>query len=618
VLKHSFALLALAVFIVLLLARVLYNLLTEFFSEPIRILLLLGLLGAIIFSYWWDSRFYFGLYERTVRRAIFSFDLAACLILGLALEKMLSQREAISQFSSWLRRTIYVCGLAAIIVAGVGVARLDSHEGLRALFMHRSVIARRYVNLIRWVADRDGDGFSSMLGGGDCNDRDPAVNPTAREIPGNGIDENCLGGDLAEGVLSQVGTDGEEQNVVWELTPEAKGFAHGVSPGPEGENESIRNLTGGNIALITIDALRADHLGCYGYARNTSPHIDRLASQSTLFVNAYTQATSTGHSFASLVKSSYGETVFDERRQTLMEILSRQGYETAFFQAKDIAQQLILQPPYRSLPQKGAKIEIHPTGAMQWTARDLTHQVVDYLKDRTREDRWFVWIHYLDPHRPYVAHAGFDFGTSELDLYDGEIAYLDSELQRLFAFLESPEIAEKTLIILTADHGESFREHGQLAHSSMSYQEVIRVPLIIRYPGRKPERVETPVGLIDITPTILKFAGIEVPTWYEGRDLFSSSVRARRPIFTETQRTAPGPIFFNYAMIDGDWKLIYDFVANTFELYDLKEDPGERRNLIEINREKAAELKRILTRWIDVESTQPIHSGIWSVRDVLR
>jgi len=197
-------------------------------------------------------------------------------------------------------------------------------------------------------------------------------------------------------------------------------------------------------------------------------------------------------------------------------------------------------------------------------------------------------------------------------------AALSRYLKFYLAEAESPEIADKTLVILTADHGESFFEHGQRAHSTMSYEEVIHVPLIVRYPRREPERVEVPVGLIDVAPTILRFAGIEVPTWYEGRDLFSSSGRARRPIFTETQRTAPGPIFFNYAMIDGDWKLIYDFVANTFELYNLKDDPRERRNLIEINREKAAELNHMLTRWIDVQSTQPIRSGMWSVQEVLK
>jgi arylsulfatase A-like enzyme len=123
--------------------------------------------------------------------------------------------------------------------------------------------------------------------------------------------------------------------------------------------------------------------------------------------------------------------------------------------------------------------------------------------------------------------------------------------------------------------------------------------------------------LIDLGPTILRFAGIDPPAGYEGLEFFSSTAQADRPVFSETPRNIPEPSFYAWAMIDGSWKLMYDVVGHTFELYNLQDDPGETRNLIDANPEQAREMKVKFGRWFDRQSLSPLHSGDWSVRHIL-
>ncbi|RMG52460.1 MAG: hypothetical protein D6723_08700 [Acidobacteria bacterium] len=548
-------------------------------------LMMWGLMGG---AYALDARYYFGLYDRSIHLPLFFIQLGLALIGGACFCSGWRPSH-----STRPRRLVAVGLSLAVGLTTSCFLIFDDHPSIQALFWSRSVVARRTIALAQWLGDLDGDGFASILGGGDCDDGDPDVNPLAPEIPDNGIDDNCLGGD-------------------WTTpdSPIAMPAPHRPAGGRPGRSRSI--------LLITIDALRADHLGCYGYRRPTSPHLDAFAGEGQLFLHAYSQGTNTGHSFASMFRSAYGEAIFDDRRPSFVEILAEHGYATAFFSARRIGRWLrgATWAHYKPILLKGFQFQAHTAQRGQWSADVLTERLIAYLKTVPPNEPFFIWAHYLEPHYPYRRHPSYDFGDRPLDRYDGEIAYTDRALGELFQYLKSADFWPHTLVIITSDHGEAFYEHGLREHSSRPYQEEIHVPLIVRHPARPPLRFDSPVGLIDLAPTILRFAGIDPPVVYAGVDLFAAP--GERPIFSETPRNLPEPPFYAWAMIDGRWKLLYDLVGHTFELYDLASDPGERRNLIEHRPAKAQELKAKFGRWFDAQSMVPIHSGDWQLRRILK
>jgi arylsulfatase A-like enzyme len=573
----------------------------------LALLMLLSMGGA----YALDSRYYFSIYDRSVHLPLFFVQLGVGLIAAALIYRALDHR--------WLIRIKLLVGVGVVAALGLTALtflRFDTDQSLKALFWSRSVVARRPLIFLQWVFDFDRDGFASILGGGDCDDSDPQIQPLARDIPGNGRDDNCLGGDLKLGVSGQGSVvSGESADLTRQpsATPD-----HG--PQTKGKRQTTKDKRQNNILLITIDALRADHLSCYGYARPTSPHLDQFARQGQLFVNAYSQGTNTGHSFASMFRSAYGEAIFDDERPTFIEILAGHRYTTVSFSAKRIEKWLRGQTWERYKPTllKGIQRQAHSGEQGQWSADDITDEVTKYLKTNSASQPYFIWAHYLEPHYPYRPHPGFDFGQSPIDRYDSEIAYTDQALGRLFEYLDQSGDWANTLVIISADHGEAFFEHGQREHSSRPYQEQIHVPLLMRCPGEAPQRVQQPSGLIDLAPTMLRLAGIDPPAEYDGVDLFSPTAQADRPIFSETPRNIPEPSFYVWAMIDGSWKFMYDVVGHTFELYDLHDDPGERRNLVDVNAAKTQEMNAKFGIWFDRQSLLPLYSGDWSVRHILR
>ncbi|MBI3949698.1 MAG: sulfatase-like hydrolase/transferase [Acidobacteria bacterium] len=551
--------------------------------------LALLLMGGV---YSLDSRYYFSIYDRSVHLPLSLVQLMLGLTWGALIYWRFSHR-----LSPWIKPSVGGGILAAMTLTALAFINFDNDQSLKALFWSRSVVARRTITFLQWALDSDRDGFAAILGGGDCDDTDPRVNPLAQEIPDNGIDENCLGGDLE---LQKA--EGRRQKAEETRVP------------------ATSDQRPATILLITIDALRADHLGCYGYERPTSPHLDQFAQRGQLFVNAYSQGTNTGHSFASMFRSAYGEDIFDEARPTFIQILAEHGYTTVSFSAKRMEKWLRGKTWARYKPTllKGIQIHAHEDELGQWSADEITDGVIAYLKGASPDKPSFIWAHYLEPHYPYRRYPEFNFGENRVDHYDSEIAYADRALGRLFEYLDQSNAWPTTLVIISADHGEAFFEHGQQEHSSRPYQEQIHVPLLVRHPTEAPARFNQPVGLIDVGPTILRFAGIDPPAEYEGVDLFSATAQTDRLIFSETPRNIPEPSFYVWAMMDGSWKLMYGIVGQTFELYNLQADPGERSNLVDARPEKAREMKTKFGRWFDLQSLRPVHSGDWSVRHLLR
>jgi choline-sulfatase len=380
-----------------------------------------------------------------------------------------------------------------------------------------------------------------------------------------------------------------------------------------------------NVVLIVLDAVRSDHLGCYGYSRPTSPSIDGLARQGMLFREAESQASWTIPSMASLLTSHYpSETrddttppgTVDPRVTTLATLLYRRGIATGAVTA-----QSLLGPPagydqgFELWNQQAAFAPNHTSGR---SAARVTDAACAWL-DRHADQQFALYLHYMDTHYDWKPPEPFrsrllradgvtdpdvlagdadgilyrSDGTSVLadkrnvdcliSLYDGEIAHTDHELQRLFDKLTQLGLYDRTLIIVTADHGEGFVEHGFL-HGSTLYQEVLRVPLIMKPPRSQSVRrreVSESVRLLDVAPTILDLAGVDTPRHMRGRSLRAELKHERQSEdnFAQTGVFGVLGVPTSEAARVGDHKVIHRLAGDAWELYDLDRDPAEKSNL---------------------------------------
>jgi arylsulfatase A-like enzyme len=390
-----------------------------------------------------------------------------------------------------------------------------------------------------------------------------------------------------------------------------------------------------NVLILVIDALRPDHLGCYGYPLATSPVIDALAKRGVLFADAtspssYTRA-AVPSIFASVYPSAHG--VFDQGKNvemlsdeftTLAEALKERGYVTAAFAPNPSLHRAFNFDQGFDLYDDD--FQIGGRGAQEETARRINERTLRWLRAQ-RGKPFFAYLHYRDVHAPYVPPPPYDrmfarpgerrplseaeFKSqppdvrrprryrdldSYVELYDGEIRYTDDQLGRLLGTLKKEGFLDDTVIFLTADHGESFLEHGSWTHGSGLYEELLRVPLLMILPDGKQagRRVETPVQTIDLYPTVLDLLGAEVPTQVQGRSLLGSA-DPDRSVFSEalvSRRHRPENFGQLAAVRAGGWKLIYNRGQRRGELYDLKADPSETRDLARQEPGRARDLLR--------------------------
>ncbi|MCX6567980.1 MAG: sulfatase-like hydrolase/transferase [Candidatus Aminicenantes bacterium] len=351
----------------------------------------------------------------------------------------------------------------------------------------------------------------------------------------------------------------------------------------------LAGATESNVLLITIDTLRPDRLSCYSAAFVKTPEIDGLAARGALFERAYAHNPTTLPSHANILTgmtppfhgvSENSKSKLPEACLTLAELFRAKGYATAAFigafpldsrfgldQGFDIYDDSFPPPP--SPARMGTSAERRAgeviKAASAWIAG--------------RQGKWFCWVHLFDPHAPYAPPEPF-LSRYKADPYSGEAAYVDSELGRFFQDLKRSGLLERTFIVLTADHGESLGEHGELTHSYFAYNSTIRVPLVIAGPGIGPARVGPNVSHSDIFPTLCEFNGIPAPGGLQGRSLaglMKGGKRAERPIYFESlepylnKGCAPLRGF-----IEGQLKYMDSPVP---ELYDLAADLNEKTSL---------------------------------------
>ena len=339
-----------------------------------------------------------------------------------------------------------------------------------------------------------------------------------------------------------------------------------------------------HVLVITIDALRADHLGCYGYKRPTSPYLDQLARSAWLFERAYTTAPHSSHALSSLWTGQAVHARILARSslpaRTLPALMAEAGYHTAAFFIDGIFY------TDRSAFERYAdrRFDFNRYDQTPRNAEALTDAV---LGEMTRtvargEPSSLFWAHYFDVHAPYRRTR---FGHQDIDRYDSEIAYVDAALRRLIDGARA-RLHRNLLVVITADHGEAFGEHGQYYHGSALYDEQTRVPLVVQGPDLAPRRVSDSASLIDLGPTILNSVGIPVPDDLPGRDLLSEPARAPAAVST---------VGYKRAVVRYPHKLIHEPRWSTLELYNIQRDPGERRNLADERPQLTAKMRALLS-----------------------
>jgi arylsulfatase A-like enzyme/Flp pilus assembly protein TadD len=351
-----------------------------------------------------------------------------------------------------------------------------------------------------------------------------------------------------------------------------------------------------NVLLVTIDTLRADHLGCYGDAQAHTPNINRLAAEGTRFKTVVTAAPLTLPSHCSIMTGVYPmvhgvrDNVgyrLDPSAETLAQILKRNGYATgaivgAYVLDRSFGLGAGFDYYYDHFDAAGR--ETVNMAELKRRGSEVTDRGIAWIR-RVRGRPFFAWIHFYDPHDPYDPPAPFKQQFAARP-YDGEIAYVDQQLGRLFAFLKDAGLWQNTIIVLTADHGESLGEHRELRHGYFIYDATATVPLIVRPVAAKPRVVSNAVRSIDIAPTILQLTGIPKGKAMQGATL--SGPGSERDAYSETFY----PLQFGWSPLRsvrvGNLKYID---APRPELFELDVDPKELTNRAADRPAVAAEMK---------------------------
>lgn len=466
--------------------------------------------------------------------------------------------------------------MAALVVPTLGLfggaLLLDTAPQSARRLASADTLSGLSVRLLERGSDFDRDGSSALFGGGDCAPLNSEIGPRSRDLPDNGIDENCDG------------RDATVSTTAWE------------NPDPYYRAVPADVVSDYNVIFVCFDTVRVDHLGFHGHSNDTSPYLDALAAESWVFEDAVAPSATTRLSIGAVFSGRYPSGVdwisrarvddVAESNVFMAEIFRDGGYQT-FGVVDEWLPRFV--PTMR---QGFAKYEpAYRVG----TWRDHGHRAgpfvaakaLSLMVGRDMDEPYFLYLHYEAPHHPYTRHPDLrDFGGRTIDRYDAEIAYADHHLGLLMDTFEVEGWLENTVIVFFSDHGEEFHEHGNDFHSRALYEESLRVPLLVHVPGQTPGRFAGRVSLIDILPTLLDLTGqSDDDLRLHGRSLLHRTLGEEggregdeeggdRPILAELEVGVGRPDDLA-ALYQEDHKLIWNVSTGEMELFDLAKDPGE-------------------------------------------
>lgn len=385
-----------------------------------------------------------------------------------------------------------------------------------------------------------------------------------------------------------------------------------------------------DILLVTIDTLRADHTSTYGYPIPTTPALDALASEGVVYEQMYASSATTGPSHAAIMTGRHARTVgylknghtLQPQFLTLAEVLADNGYDTAaFVSSMPVNNRFGFGQGFAHYDQD-ASVRMPTKGNGEPRNSRFADETVDRLESwltrRSDSRPLFVWLHLFDPHSPYIPpseiledldkHLDKHLGKKSkgnLRRYDGEILFTDRELGRAVRLIRASAGQRGALVAVTADHGEGLGEHNWRGHGLNLHQEAVQVPLVISLPRSLPaERSKSPASHIDVAPTILSLVDIERPESWTGLDL-TGEIEKSRPVWIQRRayssrrekgRKVKGEMI---ALVQNRMKYIRAPEEQRFELYDLRNDPGELTNLSMDKRTMRIRMEKMVREWLE-------------------
>jgi arylsulfatase A-like enzyme/Flp pilus assembly protein TadD len=380
-----------------------------------------------------------------------------------------------------------------------------------------------------------------------------------------------------------------------------------------------------NVILVTIDTLRADHLGCYGNKAITTPHIDKLASEGARFTTVVAQVPQTLPSHCSILTGTYPmfhkvrDNIgyrLDDSKTTLPEILKAHGYRTGAFVGSYVLDSRFglgqgFDTYYDHFNPEKNKDGFLKLEQLERRGEEVMHQAIQWIDGTSPDTPFFAWIHLYDPHDPYDPPHPFK-AQYKSRLYDGEIAYVDEQTGRLVSFLNTKHLYDKTLIVFTSDHGESFGEHREFKHGYFVYDTTLLVPLLFK-PARQAFRnlvLTEQVRLVDIAPTILQFLDLPKISDIQGIGLLGLLLGRQKHLQLEAYSETFYPTQFGASSLRSLRQPNAKFIeAPKPELYKVDQDPGELINIHTQNQALANQLKNRLAELTNTLSDKGPEKG---------